>query len=126
MVSDCDGALYDTRRQNWHKLPPVRAVYRRSFSEIRTTAELKATLRAGAWAWPGAYPLFFETSDGCALSFESVRKNLRAVLDSIRNRHQDGWRIVGCAVNWEDDELRCEHSGERIASAYAEECEVTT
>lgn len=31
-----------------------------------------------------------------------------------------GWRVAGCAVNWEDTELRCDHSGERIPAAYGE------
>ena len=115
-----DGALYDTRVPKWQNLPPLRAVFRRTFSEINTTAELRATLRAGAFAWPGGYPLFFITSDGAALSFETVRKNLRAVTWSIKNNCSDGWKVVACAVNWEDGTLTDEHTGERIESAYAD------
>jgi hypothetical protein len=87
---------------------------------ITTGAELRATLRAGAYAWPGGYPLFFVTDDGCALSFASVRANLRQCIRSIREGWRgDGWRIVGCEINYEDPNLRCEHSGELIGSAYA-------
>lgn len=118
-VSDTDGALHDTRHQNWHE-KPLRSKYRYTFRKISTVAELKATLRAGEYAWPGGYPLYFTTSDGAALSFESVWSNLRSVFDSIRAKCSDGWRVIGCDVNWEDADLHCEHSGKRIPSAYAD------
>jgi len=86
-----------------------------------TTKDLKTQLRAGEYAWPGGYPLFFITSDAAALSFEATRANLRSVIHSMRNGIDDGWRIVGCDVNWEDASLFCDHTGKRIESAYAEE-----
>jgi len=86
-----------------------------------TTTDLKAQLRSGAYAWPGGYPLFFITSDGAALSFDAVRENLRSVLWSMRNGVNDGWRVVGCDVNWEDASLFCDHTGNRIESAYTED-----
>ncbi len=86
-----------------------------------STKDLKAQLRFGAFAWPGGYPLFFITDDGAALSFDAVRENLRSVLWSIRHGVNDGWRVIGCDVNWEDASLYCEHTGEKIPSAYGEE-----
>jgi hypothetical protein len=86
-----------------------------------TTKELKTQLRQGEFAWPGGYPLFFITTDGAALSFKAVRENLRCVLWSIKNKVNDGWRVVGADVNWEDPSLFCDHTGERIPSAYAED-----
>jgi len=77
-------------------------------------------MRNGPYAWPGGYPLFFITNDGAALSFDVVRENLRSVLDSVANRINDGWRVVAVDVNWEDGELTCDHTGERIESAYAD------
>lgn len=85
-----------------------------------TTHGLKVALRAGKYTWPGAYPCYFITDDGCALSFEVVRDNLRSVFDSIKTRCSDGWRVVAVDVNYEDGALYCEHTGERIESAYAE------
>ncbi len=84
----------------------------------RGGAELRATLRAGSYTWPGGYPMYFVTSDGAALSFEAVRENLRSVLWSIRHKVSDGWRVIGCEVNWEDEELACDHTGKGIPSAY--------
>lgn len=88
--------------------------------QIDTVAKLKSTLRAGDTAWPGGYPLFFVTSDGAALSFESVLENFRAVVDSIKHNCADGWQVIGCEVNWEQGDLTCEHSGKSIQSAYGE------
>jgi len=87
---------------------------------IDSVADLKATLRAGPYAWPGGYPLYFITSDGAALSFESVRAELYQVIYSIRHSLSDGWRVVACEANYEDAGLVCDHSGERIESAYGE------
>ena len=98
----------------------VRDKYAQHSQSIHTGAQLRATLRAGETTWPGCYPLYFYTSDGAALSFDSVRENLRSVLYSIRTRNNDGWRVIGCLVNYEDGELTCEHSGKRIESAYAD------
>ena len=111
------GILYDTRTSRWH-WKPLRKDYCRTYGSIRTVAQLKATLRNGEYAWPGGYPMYFITDDGGALSFDTVRAELRSVIDSIRNQISDGWRVVACDVNWEDTTLYDDHTGERIPSAY--------
>ena len=85
---------------------------------IKTLSDFRAVMRNGAYAWPGGYPLYFITNDGAALSFDAVRQNLRFVIDSIANDLRDGWRVVGCDVNWEDDSLLCDHTFQAIPSAY--------
>lgn len=115
-----DGALYDTRNPAWSRENPLRPVFNRSFGTIENAAQLKATLRAGSYAWPGGYPLYFLASDGEALSFEAVRENLREILFAIATHSRCGWRVVGCAINWEDTALYCAHSGAKIESAYGE------
>jgi hypothetical protein len=117
-VSDSDGAMYDTRVDGWSHKPTLRPNFRRYHTRIKSTHDLKATLRNGAYAW--GYPLYFVTSDGGTLSFEAVRSELRSVLDSIRNRHNDGWRIVACDINYEDTDLYCDHTGEKIEPAYGD------
>lgn len=86
-----------------------------------TVKELKTQLRQGEFAWPGGYPLYFITTDGAALSFKAVRENLRSVFWSMKNKVNDGWQVCAVDVNWEDPTLFCDHTGERIPSAYAEE-----
>lgn len=115
MVSECDGGLYDTRRNGWHTRPALRADFSKHHRKIETVGHLKATIRAGEFAFPGAYRLFFVTSDGGALSFDSVINNLQEVVHSVRNRCDDGWRVIGCDnSNYYDDPVFCDHSGEQI------------
>lgn len=120
-ISDCDGALHDTRQPNW-SAKPLRANYKRHHADIKTTADYKATLRAGGFVWPGGYPLFLICADGGVLCFDCARKEARNVLDAIHcdDRHS-GWRVVACDVNYEDQELNCDHCGERIAPAYGDD-----
>jgi hypothetical protein len=87
-----------------------------------TLAEIKGRLRAGNYAWPGGYPIYFITADGAALSFESVRQQWREVVAAhLHNDRRGGWFIDAADINWEDSALYCEHSGERIESAYGED-----
>lgn len=86
-----------------------------------TIKELAGLLRHGKYTLSGCYPLFFVTADGAVLSFEAVRANFRQVAVATRdNDTRSGWCVVGADVNWEDPELYCDDTGERIESAYAE------
>lgn len=85
-----------------------------------TTLELKNYLRSGKYAWPGGYPMYFVANDGEALSFEAVKENYREILSATKNKENNGWRIVGVDVNWEDENLYCVHTGNKIESAYGE------
>lgn len=100
---------------------PLREKFAYTFGRINTTNEFKATLRAGAVAWPGGYPMFLITSDGAALHFDCARKELRSILDSIKTRARDGWRVVASEVNWEDSTLYCDHCSKKIESAYGDD-----
>ena len=85
-----------------------------------TTQELKNYVRSGRYAWPGGYPKYFVMNDGEAMSFDAVQENFRLVLDSVKHKRNDGWRAVACDINWEDANLYCCDSGEKIESAYGE------
>ena len=87
-----------------------------------TTHELKQALRAGPYAWPGGYPLYFLAADGCALSFEAVRGKIRQVLHAMRHPGTDrDWQIIAVDVNWEDESLFCAHTGQLIPAAYSDD-----
>lgn len=120
-VSSCDGCLYDTRVPDWHKKPPLRPNFKVHHRDIETVADLKATLRAGAFTSLGSYPLFFHTSDGGALKFSTVRDELRQVIWSIQNKCNDGWRVIGCQINYENNDLYDDHTGDKIESAYGDD-----
>lgn len=84
-------------------------------TRIENGQDLRASLRAGPYAWPGGYNLYFYTTDGSALSFDAVRDNLSSVLWSIRNRVDDGWRVIGLDIDYgEDPVIFCDHTGEPI------------
>lgn len=85
---------------------------------INNSKDLRTALRNGPYAWPGGYPLYFITHDGEALSFKAVRDEYRLVLRSVREKSNDGWRVVGVDINYEDEDLICAHTNERIPSAY--------
>lgn len=72
------------------------------------------------YAWPGGYPRFFITSDGAALSYAAAKAEQENIESSIAEDCRDGWRVVACDVNWEDSDLTCDHTGERIESAYGD------
>lgn len=121
-VNTGEGALWDTRAPDWHKGAPVRSPYRaHGAGPLRTLGAVKAALRAGAFTDLGAYPLYFTTADGGALTFESVRQNWREIVAAYAARDRScGWYVVEVAINWEDSDLVCDHSGAAIPSAYGE------
>lgn len=88
---------------------------------INTTLEMKKALRAGPYAWPGGYPLFFICDDGAELCCTCARKEVVNIFGSIARKQSDGWRVIGQDINWEDPELFCANCNERIESAYAED-----
>ena len=106
-ASSTDGALYDTRAPNWYKLPPLRPNYVKPHSTIATTAQLRATLRADFY--PG-YGVVFVVDDGESLCPACVRAEQRRISYAIRNKMNNGWRVVGayCADQCSDGES-CAH-----------------
>ena len=88
--------------------------------DIETLADLESVLKDGPYAWPGGYPLYFVTKDGGVLSFKAVEENRTEVDSAIREDNDRQWRVVACYINWEDSDLVCDHTNERIESAYAE------
>jgi len=117
-VSSSDGALYDTRVPDWSKKPPVRPNYNWHHRTIKTANDFKATLRAGPWAWPGGYPLYFICNDGGSLCFKCAKLEARYIIESYKDTNDD-WRVIGCEVNYEN-EIFCVHCSDKIESAYGE------
>ena len=115
MVSESDGGLYDTRKPGWYNFPPIRANYSRHFSDIKTTSELKATLRAGGFAWPGGYSIAIITTDGGALCFDCAHKNIRSMFWSLANKCNDGWcaDCLQCTSEC-DEEIICDNCNKAI------------
>lgn len=112
-----EGSLWDDRDNTI-----LRRNYAQCRHHVRSIADVKAALRHGEYAWPGGYQMYFVTSDGAALSFETVRAEwANVVQDHMDDNRGGGWHIAGVDINYEDPDLHCDHSGKRIESAYAED-----
>jgi len=94
----------------------IRVGAAKHYRRIENTHQLKACLRAGEYAWPGGYQLFFYTSDGGILCYEAVLDNLVSVFDSIKTDCDDGWKIIGLGCTNElDGPVYCDHTGSEIS-----------
>ena len=90
--------------------------------EIKTVADLDEALERGPFAWPGGYPIYFITEDGGALAFETVKKEYDQIREAIEDDDTSGgWRVSYCDINWEDEDLVDDHTGDSIESAYGDD-----
>lgn len=112
-----DGNLFDTRKSDWSK-HPLREKYSYHFRQIETLAQVKATLRAGAFTELGGYPLYFITDDCQPLCFACARKQFRQVAWDFLNKAKTGWHIQSTDINYEDNDCYCCHCSKQIESAY--------
>lgn len=69
----------------------------------------------------GCYPLYLVLTDGAALCWTCAHAERARVCLAAMTKARDGWRPAGVNANWEDPELFCDHCGDRIESAYAED-----
>lgn len=86
---------------------------------IKTISDLRRAARI-KYAWPGGYPTYFVCHDGESLCHGCMSTERRGIIDSVAHKRNDGWRVVGLDINWEDSELHCAHCGTLIESAYGE------
>ena len=89
-----------------------------------TVQEFKTFFHKGQatqYAWPGGYPMFYICSDGGCLCPKCVTKERRRIFESIRDESRDGWKVDAADINYEDTSLFCDHCGNKIESAYAED-----
>ena len=70
------------------------------------------------YAWPGGYPRFALTTDGGCLCKDCCRTESKSIGFTYGT---DGWCVTDVLINWEDPSLYCDHCGNRIESAYAED-----
>jgi hypothetical protein len=111
-VNEFEGSL-------WRGSRIIRAIYKGACPRINSTQEMRATLRAGPYAWPGGYQMYLITSDGAALCFDCARKEYRQISESIRKGTADGWKVEATDINYEDTSLYCENCSKQIPASYA-------
>jgi hypothetical protein len=89
---------------------------------INTVSEFDQALEQGPFAWPGGYPCFFLCTDGEALSFDAAKENAELIREALEsNDRNSSWHVAGFDINWEDTDLYCAHTNEKIQSAYGED-----
>ncbi len=72
------------------------------------------------YTMPGGYPVFAITKDGAALCSQCTKDHLKLILKDTHENGHTGWEIMSSMVNWEDQNLYCDHCGKIIESAYGE------
>jgi len=87
---------------------------------ITCVADFERTLKCKGYTDLGCYPVFYITSDGEAMSFESAWQNKEHIAGCIIEKSDCGMRVVAVAINWEDTSLQCCVSGKPIPSAYCD------
>lgn len=65
----------------------------------------------------GSYPIFYVSKDSAPMCGQCIQDNLDQCIDP----DNPSWYVVAHDCNWEDPHLYCEHCGERIESAYADD-----
>lgn len=96
----------------------IRPGYQRHYGHIDSGLKLRATLRAGPYAWPGGYPLYLVMNDGDALCFDCGRKEFKCIARDMRDGLGNGWTVAGTDINWADQNCYCSQCGGHIAPAY--------
>lgn len=97
----------------------VRPAFRRTFIEIRTGRELRATLRAGAYTWPGGYTIALICADGEMASIGGLLRDRDAYRTAIRDiRDRAYCRIVGAMTYDEGDARWCAYTNGLIEPSY--------
>ena len=76
--------------------------------------QLDGTFQYPANSFPGLYPLYYITEDYGRLCPDCANK----YSTKPQNAHDPEWKIIWQVVNWEDEDVQCDHCGEKIETAY--------
>ncbi len=80
-----------------------------------------------AYAWPGGYPIVYLFTDGGCLCPECANTNIEEIdaagKGEYRCNSHGGWAVDAWEINWECDDMTCDHCHKPIESAYGEGCE---
>ena len=92
-----DGALFRKNFAKWH-------------GAIKTVADLKGTIRAADRTF-GATDLVLFTDDGAELCSKCARSEFHRIAEAVRDKDNNGWCVVGAAMDNELDSCECSHCG---------------
>jgi len=82
---------------------------------------LAAQLIADPYAWPGGYPRYAICKDGGALCQHCVKAE-QARMSANDHEYPDDaqWIIAALEINWENQDLTCDHCNKPIECAYGD------
>lgn len=72
------------------------------------------------FAWPGGYPKFAVMGDGEPLCKKCASTEFKRIVADTMQGYDKSFQVIAVDVNWEDEDMRCCHCGEKIESAYGE------
>lgn len=85
---------------------------------INSVSDFRKAMRVGPYAFPGGYPTYFIMKDGSTVSYQAAKKIVPRKLSKNNIREMLVDIPIALEINWEDNELYCEMTNERIPSAY--------
>lgn len=88
--------------------------------KIRNVFDFNKSLEIGPYAWSGGYPFYFITADGGVLSRQAAIDEQSLIRDAIIGGYDPQWQAVAIEINYEDNGLYCDHTGNKIESAYGD------
>lgn len=98
----------------------IRPLFARHCRDITTGAELRASLRAGPYVWPGGYALAYVTTDGATLCHACARTEFAQCAYALRHNVRNGWHITGVMSEADTDDTGvCDHCGHEIWPGHA-------
>lgn len=71
-----------------------------------------------SFAWPGGYPIFYLFRAGGVCCPKCANQNI-VEIDGERCNSHGGWALAGSDLNYEDDDLVCDHCNCGIPAAYS-------
>lgn len=74
-----------------------------------------------AYAWPGGYPMYYVTKNRGVLCPDCANLPECTQATDLDCREDRQWLIVAANVNYEDNDMYCDHCGKQIEQAYREE-----
>lgn len=96
----------------WHCVRRLYAAHRPTFENA---AQVRASLRAGPYVFPGGYPVAYITDDGGTLCPDCVMRNYYLVCWAIRNQCTDGWRVIASEYCDGESDAHCDNCAAPIA-----------
>tara|TARA_R110000787_G_scaffold50851_1_gene120797 strand:- start:554 stop:1048 length:495 start_codon:yes stop_codon:yes gene_type:complete len=82
---------------------------------VPTHKDLLIQLLDAPFTWPGGYPKYGVTDDNHAICSGCAKDEFDRLYEAEAH---DGFYISMLTVNWEDENLYCDHCGDAIESAY--------